>query len=247
MPRGQEQDGIDDQVGEQPSPGPDRPPRRRWRPSASIPVLTAPTAKSSRTVSICWRHERGLQSDHATHLGRVLCGHRGDGAGAVHTERGEGLEVGLCAGTPARVGSGDGQRRRGVSGPAPSHHRRAAGVSSSRDPQRRRSRRRLSHPRTASCIAGDVPWPRACILGTGGMTSLDVLSASSTRASGTAMATVAVRRVEGAGRGSLPLTPGGSGRPCAAQHGGVFDCLSRLCSRPSWPARPSVPTGSSWR
>jgi thiazole synthase len=40
------------------------------------------------------------------------------------------------------------------------------------------------------------------ILGTGGMTSLDVLSGA-LHASGTAMATVAVRRVEASGRGSL--------------------------------------------
>jgi thiazole synthase len=51
------------------------------------------------------------------------------------------------------------------------------------------------------CIAGEVLGSRL-ILGTGGMTSLDVLSAS-LAASGTAMATVAVRRVEAAGRGSL--------------------------------------------
>ncbi|HEY5385941.1 MAG TPA: thiazole synthase, partial [Acidimicrobiales bacterium] len=51
------------------------------------------------------------------------------------------------------------------------------------------------------CIAGEALGSRL-ILGTGGMTSLDVLSAS-LEASGTAMATVAVRRVEAAGRGSL--------------------------------------------
>jgi thiazole synthase len=50
-------------------------------------------------------------------------------------------------------------------------------------------------------IAGDVLGSRL-ILGTGGMTSLEVLGAA-LRASGTAMATVAVRRVEAAGRGSL--------------------------------------------
>ncbi len=51
------------------------------------------------------------------------------------------------------------------------------------------------------CIAGDVLSSRL-LLGTGGMTSLDVLGAA-IRASGTAIATVAVRRVEAAGRGSL--------------------------------------------
>jgi thiazole synthase len=51
------------------------------------------------------------------------------------------------------------------------------------------------------CIAGDVLGSRL-ILGTGGMTSLEVLGAA-LRASGAAMATVAVRRVEAAGRGSL--------------------------------------------
>jgi thiazole synthase len=50
-------------------------------------------------------------------------------------------------------------------------------------------------------IAGEVLGSRL-ILGTGGMTSLNVLSAS-LQASGAAMATVAVRRVEAAGRGSL--------------------------------------------
>jgi thiazole synthase len=51
------------------------------------------------------------------------------------------------------------------------------------------------------CIAGEALGSRL-ILGTGGMTSLEVLSAS-LQASGAAMATVAVRRVEAAGRGSL--------------------------------------------
>jgi thiazole synthase len=51
------------------------------------------------------------------------------------------------------------------------------------------------------CIAGHVLGSRL-ILGTGGMTSLDVLGAA-LRASGTAMATVAVRRVEAGGQGSL--------------------------------------------
>ena len=51
------------------------------------------------------------------------------------------------------------------------------------------------------CIAGELLSSRL-LLGTGGMTSLDVLGAA-LRASGTAMATVAVRRVEAAGRGSL--------------------------------------------
>jgi thiazole synthase len=51
------------------------------------------------------------------------------------------------------------------------------------------------------CIAGDVLGSRL-ILGTGGMTSLEVLSGS-LQASGSAMATIAVRRVEAAGRGSL--------------------------------------------
>jgi thiazole synthase len=50
-------------------------------------------------------------------------------------------------------------------------------------------------------IAGDVVGSRL-ILGTGGMTSLEVLGAA-LHASGTAMATVAVRRVEAAGQGSL--------------------------------------------
>ena len=51
------------------------------------------------------------------------------------------------------------------------------------------------------CIAGDV-LPSRLILGTGGMTSLDVLSGA-LLASGASMATVAVRRVEAAGRGTL--------------------------------------------
>ncbi len=53
----------------------------------------------------------------------------------------------------------------------------------------------------ALCIAGEV-LPSRLLVGTGGMTSLDVLGAA-LRASGAAMATVAVRRVEAAGRGSL--------------------------------------------
>jgi thiazole synthase len=53
----------------------------------------------------------------------------------------------------------------------------------------------------ALCIAGEVLSSRL-LVGTGGMTSLDVLGAA-LRAAGTAMATVAVRRVEAAGRGSL--------------------------------------------
>jgi thiazole synthase len=50
-------------------------------------------------------------------------------------------------------------------------------------------------------IAGDALASRL-LLGTGGMTSLEVLGAA-LRASGTALATVAVRRVEAAGRGTL--------------------------------------------
>ena len=53
----------------------------------------------------------------------------------------------------------------------------------------------------ALCIAGEVLSSRL-LVGTGGMTSLDVLGAALC-ASGAAMATVAVRRVEAAGRGSL--------------------------------------------
>ena len=56
-------------------------------------------------------------------------------------------------------------------------------------------------PDDGLCIAGHTLGSRL-ILGTGGMTSLDVLGAA-LRASGTAMATVAVRRVEAAGQGSL--------------------------------------------
>jgi thiazole synthase len=56
-------------------------------------------------------------------------------------------------------------------------------------------------PETGLCIAGEALGSRL-ILGTGGMTSLEVMGAA-LRASATAMATVAVRRVEAAGRGSL--------------------------------------------
>ncbi len=56
-------------------------------------------------------------------------------------------------------------------------------------------------PESGLGIAGDVLASRL-ILGTGGMTSLEVLGAA-LRASGTAMATVAVRRIEAGGRGSL--------------------------------------------
>ena len=56
--------------------------------------------------------ERGLECHDAAHLGRVLRGHGGEGARAVHAVGREGLEVGLGAGAAARVGSGDGQRRR---------------------------------------------------------------------------------------------------------------------------------------
>ncbi len=50
-------------------------------------------------------------------------------------------------------------------------------------------------------IAGEV-LPSRLLLGTGGMTSLEVLRAA-LQASGTSMATVAVRRVEASGKGSL--------------------------------------------
>jgi thiazole synthase len=56
-------------------------------------------------------------------------------------------------------------------------------------------------PERGLCIAGEVLASRL-LLGTGGMTSLEVLGAA-LRASGTAVATVAVRRVEAAGRGTL--------------------------------------------
>jgi thiazole synthase len=59
-------------------------------------------------------------------------------------------------------------------------------------------------PETAQdvlCVAGET-LPSRLLIGTGGMTSLHALEGT-LRASGCAMATVAVRRVEGAGRGSL--------------------------------------------
>ncbi len=60
-------------------------------------------------------HEGRLEGDDAAHLGRVLRRHGRERAGAVDAQRGEGLEVGLDARTPARVGTGDRQRRRAVS------------------------------------------------------------------------------------------------------------------------------------
>jgi thiazole synthase len=51
------------------------------------------------------------------------------------------------------------------------------------------------------CVAGET-LPSRLLIGTGGMTSLHALEGT-LRASACAMATVAVRRVEGAGRGSL--------------------------------------------
>jgi len=64
------------------------------------------------------------------------------------------------------------------------------------------------------------------ILGTGGMTSLEVLGAA-LRASGTAMATVAVRRVEAAGR---KWTLRGAPRPAAARQ---FDGHARSDGLPA--------------
>ncbi len=144
--------------------------------------------------------ERRLEGHDAAHLGRVLRGHRGQRARPVDAEGGEGLQVGLRTRTAARVRTGDGQRRRWVSRPAPSHHRRAPGY---RRPVTRNdaSPAAPAPPEDGLCIAGEVLASRL-MLGTGGMTSLDVLGAA-LRASGTAMATVAVRRVEASGKGSL--------------------------------------------
>ena len=46
----------------------------------------------------------------AAHARRVLRGDAGDGAGAMHAERGEGLQVGLDARPAAAVRAGDGER-----------------------------------------------------------------------------------------------------------------------------------------
>ena len=80
---------------------------------ASMPVFTARHGEIIEDGLDLLLHEGGLQGDDATHLGRVLCGHRGEGTGTVDVQRGKGLQVGLCAGAPARVGSGNGQRRGG--------------------------------------------------------------------------------------------------------------------------------------
>ena len=188
-------------------------------------------------------HERGLEGHDAAHLGRVLRRHGGQGTGAVHAQGGEGLEVGLGAGAPARVGAGDGERRAVVSGPAPSHHRRAPGY-------RRPVTRNDAGPATpvpserGLCIAGEVLASRL-ILGTGGMTSLDVLGASlASRAPPWRRWPSAGSRPPAGARCSLldelgvrvlPNTAGCS----TASRGGAHRQAGR--------GRPSAPTGSSSR
>ena len=81
-------------------------------PLASIPILTAATAKSSRTAAICAATISGGSGWTAAHAQRVLRRDRGDGAGSVDAERGEGLEVGLDARAAAGIGAGDRQRDR---------------------------------------------------------------------------------------------------------------------------------------
>jgi thiazole synthase len=144
-------------------------------------------------------YEPGFQGNDAAHLGRILRRHGGEGARAVHPERSESLQVGLCAGAAARIRAGNGQRRRWCCIRHRANHRRAPGY---RRPVTRNDAGPSPGPSESDlCIAGEVLASRL-LLGTGGMTSLAVLEAS-LRESGADMATVAVRRVEAAGRDSL--------------------------------------------
>ena len=138
---------------------------------------------------------------------RVLRGHRGDRARAEHPEGGEGLEVGLQAGTAARVRAGDGERDDfGVTPPA--RPRGSAGVPvrwAGDAPERRgrRSlRRRRPHASTAACGSAPAAWP-ACRR-----------SRRPSSPSGTEMATVAVRRVDPQRAG---LAPRRAARPTACR------------------------------
>ena len=56
-----------------------------------------------RAQEVDWWHV------HGGHAAGVLRGQRGDRRKAVHTMRGEGLQVGLDAGAAAGVGAGDGE------------------------------------------------------------------------------------------------------------------------------------------
>ena len=78
---------------------------------ASIPVFTLATDEVVQDGLDLFPYESGLQGGYAVHLGRVLRGHRGGGAGPVHAGGRPGLEVGLSARSTARVGAGDGQCR----------------------------------------------------------------------------------------------------------------------------------------
>ena len=128
-------DRIDDQPGRSPAAARSADQPRRWPVVASRPVLTARTAKSSRTVAIWASTSVGGQVVDRGDLGGVLGGDGGDHGGGEDAERAHGLEVGLDAGPGTGVGPGDGQGHR--------RRRHAAGPRSPVD----HARRRASRPR----------------------------------------------------------------------------------------------------
>ncbi len=187
---------------------------------ASIPVLTLRTSKSSSTVSICSRTKSG--SIAATpRTWAVFCAVTAVRALVPCTRCAANVLRSACApapppeSDPAMVSATrgvTGARRAGEwQGPAPAHDserlpgrfagsaRICTGVSSSE---------MTSDPRASSLadpeplrIAGEA-FSSRLLLGTGGMTSLRALREALVE-SGTAMATVAVRRVESSGKGAL--------------------------------------------
>ncbi len=79
---------------------------------ANMPVFTLQHREVVQDGLHLLAHEAGLQGHDGAHLGCVLCRHRGEGTHPVDPVGREGLQIGLRARTAARVGPGDGERRR---------------------------------------------------------------------------------------------------------------------------------------
>ena len=133
---------------------------------ASMPIFVASMRMSRAIASICAVTRSADNAATAVTPRRVLGGDRGDRAGAVHAERGEGFQIGLDARAAARIAARDGQRvahglretrRGGVAGSA--EDRAETGTDS--PPARVRSARGRRRPPLAITASGLTRWSRA--------------------------------------------------------------------------------------
>ena len=185
-----------------------------------MPVLTAPHrgSRPERSGSAGARTKGSRETTPVTPV--VFCAVSAARRTCLKRQRREGLEVGLDAGAASRIGAGDGQAPTAALGRAPGHHsRRGPGylrpVRAGMDVDTPDD---VRAPEPTTACASEVPAPAdpGCSSGPGGMTSLR--RAPRSRAAWPrvpAVATVAVRRVEVAGRGTL-LSPAAGSAVCAS-------------------------------